>query len=146
MKVLLLISVLALVTTGGAAYGQTESPGAQAADPGITPNGVIGVITVINSAAKQLTLKTDAGAQITVALSDSKNYLRLPPGEQTLVNAIRIPFIDVAEGDRVWARGKVAADHQSVRALSLVVMSKADVAKKHEQERLDWSRRGVLGV
>jgi hypothetical protein len=149
MKALLLFIALVLVTTfGGAVYAQTQpaAPGTQGADPGITANGVIGEVKVINAATNQLTLKTDAGSLVTVALSDKTNYLRLPPGEKTLANATKIAFTDVGEGDRVWARGKVAEDRQSVPALALVVMSKADIAKKQEQERLEWRQRGILGV
>src|SRR5690348_5807443 len=44
------------------------------------------------------------------------------------------------------ARGNVAEDRKSVPALQIIVMSKVDIAKKQEAERLEWRRRGVLGV
>src|SRR6185503_12178332 len=70
----------------------------------------------------------------------------LAPGEKTLTNATKIAFADVGEGDRVWARGKVADDHKSVPAAALIVMNKADIAKKQEAERAEWKRRGLLGI
>jgi hypothetical protein len=131
------------------AFAQTPStttPAQPAGDPGITPNGVIGEVKVIDNSAKQLIVKTDAGSLVTVALADSTSYMRLPPGEKTLDKATKIVFGDLGEGDRVFARGKVADDKKSVPARVLVVMSKADIAKKQEAERAEWKRRGVLGI
>lgn len=146
--------VLVVVLVGSSAFAQTPSspspttPPAvgQGGDPGITPNGVIGEVKVIDNAAKQLIVKTDAGSLVTVALSDKTVYMRLAPGEKTLTNATKIAFSDVGEGDRVWARGKVADDHKSVPATALIVMNKVDIAKKQEAERAEWKRRGVLGI
>jgi len=144
--------VLVGVLAGSSANAQTtpstaSSPaGQQAGDPGITPNGVIGEVKVIDNAAKQLIVQTDAGSLVTIALADSTVYMRLPPGEKTLDKATKIVFADLGEGDRVFARGKVADDKKSVPARVLVVMSKADIAKKQEAERAEWKRRGVLGI
>ena len=141
--------VLVAVLAGFSANGQTTpaTPAAQpAGDPGITPNGAIGEVKVIDTSAKQLIVKTDAGSLVTVALGEKTVYMRLAPGEKTLTNATKIAFSDVGEGDRVWARGKVADDHKSVPASALIVMNKIDIAKKQEQERAEWKRRGVLGI
>ena len=141
--------VLVLVPASFRASAQTTtltSASPQAGDPGITPNGAIGEVKVIDSPARQLILKTDAGTLITVALGDKTVYMRLAPGEKTLTNAAKIAFTDVGEGDRVWARGKVADDHKSVPATALIVMNKADIAKKQEQERAEWKKRGILGI
>jgi hypothetical protein len=46
----------------------------------------------------------------------------------------------------VLALGKVSEDHKLVPAKTLVVMTKADIAKKQEAERAEWKRRGVLGI
>jgi hypothetical protein len=143
---------LALVLVAGCVvnvYSQTpqSSPaGAQAGDANITPNGVIGEVRSIDAAARQMIVKTDAGSLVTVKLGDKTAYLRLAPGEKTLTNATKITFADVGEGDRVWARGKVADDRKSVPALAVVVMTKADIAKKQEADRAEWRRRGILGV
>ena len=142
--------VLLLVPAGSSASAQQTTPptppSAQAGDPGITPNGAIGEVKVIDSPAKQLIIKTDAGSLVTVALGDKTVFMRLAPGEKTLTNAAKIAFTEVGEGDRVWARGKVADDHKSVPATALIVMNKVDIAKKQEEERAEWKRRGVLGI
>jgi hypothetical protein len=146
--------VLVAVLAGSSAFAQTPSSpptattaaAGQGGDPGITPNGVIGEVKVIDNAAKQLIVKSDAGSLVTVALGDKTVYMRLAPGEKTLTNATKIAFSDVGEGDRVWARGKVADDHKSVPATALIVMNKVDIAKKQEAERAEWKKRGVLGI
>src|SRR6266851_7144900 len=141
--------VLVLGPAGFRASAQAPSPTAaaqQPGDPGITANGAIGEVKVIDAAGRQLIVKTDAGSLVTVALGDKTIYMRLAPGEKTLNNATKITFGDVGEGDRVWARGKVADDHKSVPAVALIVMNKADIAKKQEAERAEWKRRGILGI
>ena len=119
---------------------------AQGADPNITAKYAIGEIKSIDAAAKQMTIKTDAGSMITVSLSDKTTYKKLAPGEQTLTNATDVALTDLAEGDRVMARGTVAEDRKSVPAAMIVVMTKGDLAKKQEAERAEWRRRGILGV
>jgi hypothetical protein len=151
MKALFLAFALIqiLLIAGPGAKAQTSAPaaaGQQPGDAGITANGAIGEVKVIDAAGRQLILKTDAGSLVTVALGDKTVYMRLAPGEKTLTNATRITLADVAEGDRVWARGKVADDHKTIPAVALIVMNKADIARKQEAERAEWKRRGVLGI
>jgi hypothetical protein len=148
MKAHFLAIALALLTGPAGAYAQTPqaTPASQQADKGITPNSAIGEVKAIDPGSNQLIVKTDAGSVVTVTVSDKTVYMRLAPGETTLTNATKIAFADVAEGDRVWARGKVSEDLKSVPAAALIVMNKADIAKKQEAERAEWRRRGILGV
>jgi hypothetical protein len=115
-------------------------------DANVTANGVIGEVKAIDVNSGQLIVKTDAGSIVTVALKEKTSYLRLAPGEKTLANATKITLAEVGEGDRVWARGKVSDDHRSLPAVALVIMNKADIARKQEQERAEWRRRGIFGV
>ncbi len=126
----------------------TASPAsiAQSTDPGIAAKHAIGEVKSIDSAAKQLTIKTDAGSEVTVLLNDKTSYKKLAPGEQTLTNATDVAFADLAEGDRIMARGNVSEDRKSVPAAMVIVMTKGDLAKKQEAERTEWRRRGILGV
>lgn len=132
MKTFVLAMALALFTQGG--------------DPGIAAKHAIGEVKTIDAAAKQITIKTDAGSTVAVSLSDKTTYKRLAPGETSLANATDITFTDVSEGDRIMARGTVSEDKKSVPALQIIVMTKGDLAKKQEAERLEWRRRGILGV
>ena len=141
--------VLGGVLAGSGANAQTSPTNpalSQTGDPSISPNRALGEVKVIDVAAKQLIVKTDAGSLVTVVLSDSTSYLRVAPGETSLAHATKITFTDVAEGDRVLALGKVSDDHKLVPAKTVVVMTKADIAKKQEAERAEWRRRGVLGI
>lgn len=148
MRAHFLAIALALLTGTAGVYGQTPqaTPASQQTDKGITPNSAIGEVKAIDPASNQLIVKTDAGSVVTVTVSDKTVYMRLAPGETTLANAAKIAFADVAEGDRVWARGKVSEDLKSVPAAALIVMNKADIAKKQDAERAEWRRRGILGV
>jgi hypothetical protein len=151
MKALFLAIALVLVGVHAGlnanAQTTTTAPASpQATDPSISPNRALGEVKVIDTAAKQLIIKTDAGSLVTVVLSDSTAYKRIAPGETTLANATITTFAEVAEGDRVLAMGKVSDDRKLVPARTLVVMTKADIAKKQEAERAEWKRRGVLGM
>lgn len=119
---------------------------AQAPDPNITQNGVIAEVKVIDAASKQITVKTDAGSLVTVTVADNTVYKKVQPGQTGLTGATDLTFAEVAEGDRIFARGKPAEDNKSVLARMVIVMSKADIAKKQEDERAEWRRRGLLGV
>ena len=118
----------------------------QGGDPNITAKYAVGEVKSIDATAKQLTIQTDAGSTVTVSLSDKTTYKKLAPGEKSLTNATDVTFTDLAEGDRVMARGNVSADQKSVPALMVVVMTKGDLAKKADAERAEWRRRGILGV
>ena len=149
MRKNLVLFVLVLMTTASIAFGQAAtgpSAASQTGDQSITPNRVIGEVKAIDSASKQLIVKTDAGSLVNAVLSDATTYMRVAPGETSLANATKITFADLAEGDRVMAMGKVSDDKKSVPARAVVVMTKADIAKKHESERAEWRRRGILGV
>src|SRR5215213_391907 len=129
-----------------AALGLITLLAPQGGDPNITAKYAIGEVKTIDATARQLTIKTDAGSMVTVSLTDKTTYKKLAPGETSLTNATDVAFADLAEGDRVMARGTVSADQKSVPALMVVVMTKGDLAKKAEAERAEWRRRGLLGV
>ena len=136
--------VCALLATS--VIAQTPATTGQSADASISSNRALGEVKVIDKAAKQLIIKTDAGSLVNVVLSDATSYMRVAPGETNLTNATKIAFADVAEGDRVLAMGKVSEDHKTVPARTVIVMTKADIAKKQEAERAEWKRRGVMGI
>jgi Cu/Ag efflux protein CusF len=142
MRTLFFAAVIGLITllaTGAASFAQT-------ADPNITAKYAIGEVKAIDAAAKQLTIKTDAGSTVVVSFGDKTTYKKLAPGETSLTNATDVTLADLAVGDRVMARGTVSEDRKSVPAVQIVVMTKGDLAKKQDAERAEWRRRGILGV
>ena len=146
MRFLFLAFIVLITGTQISANNLVIRATTQANDPGILAKGAIGEVKAIDSAAKQITLKTDAGSVVLVSFTDKTTYKRLAPGETALTNATDITLADVAEGDRIWARGTVSEDRKSVPASMIVLMTKGDIAKKQEAERLEWRRRGILGV
>ena len=142
MRTFFFAAVIAFISL----LASTPASLAQTADPDIAAKYAIGEVKSIDAAAKQLTIKTDAGSMVSVTLSDKTTYKKLAPGEKTLANATDLTFTDLGEGDRVMARGTVSDDRKTVPALQVIVMTKGDLAKKQEAERLEWRRRGILGV
>ena len=123
------------------AFAQTPS-----ASPAPAISGVIGEVKNIDAAANQIIVRTDSGVLVTVNLSDKTQYKRMALGAKTLDTATTITLAEVGQGDRVWARWRAGSDQKTVPTPQLIVMSKADLAKKQEQERAEWRRRGVSGI
>jgi hypothetical protein len=131
------------LTTLGAAHLISLIAYAQA--PAAKLDRVIGEVTAIDAGAKQIQLKTDAGATIAAAVDDNTSYLRVPPGEKDLKKAATITLENVAAGDRAFVRGHMGADQKSIAAVAVIIMSKAELAQKHERDREEWKRRGLAG-
>ena len=100
---------------------------------------VVGEITAVDASAKQIQVKGDDGASYVVVIDDNTAYLRLPLGEKDLKKATKIAFADVTVGDRLLAP-------KATPAKTVIIMTKADVAKKHDQDRAEWQKRGVAGI
>ena len=133
------ISLITLSLATSLAVAQTD-------DPSIAAKHAIGEVKTVDAATKQVTIKTDAGSVVIVSVTEKTTYKKLAPGEKTLTNATDVTFAEVTEGDRIMARGTVSEDKKSVPAVQIIVMTKGDLAKKQEAERLEWRRRGILGV
>lgn len=142
----LILLATARTVVNAQATAPTSAAPAQGGDPNITLNSVIGEVKAIDATTRQITVKTDAGSVVTATVGDTTAYLRVAPGAKDLTGATKITFADVAEGDRVMAMGKVSEDKKAVPVRNLIVMTKADLAKKQEAERAEWRRRGILGV
>lgn len=133
-------SVMCALAPAGSAQAQSVT---QALPPG-SPARSVGTVKAI--AGNVITLATDAGSEFNVLLSPSAVMVRTAPGHKDLQGATPIQLQDVKIGDRMLVRGKVADDGKSIAAASCVVMKQEDIAQKQEQEREDWSKRGLGGV
>jgi hypothetical protein len=136
------LTVVSVLSWSFGAFGQT--PSASPTTAAIV--GVIGEVKNLDAASNQIIVRADNGVLYTVNLSAKTKYKRSAPGAKSLENATAITLADVGSGDRVWAYGRVSEPQKTVPAQMLVVMSKADLAKKQEQERAEWRRRGVSGI
>jgi hypothetical protein len=70
---------------------------------------LIGEVTAVDAAAKQLTVRADSGETATVTTTEQTTYLRMPPGETSLQKGQPAAFADVRVGDRVLAPGLPAS-------------------------------------
>ncbi|MFN2576486.1 MAG: hypothetical protein ABR607_02230 [Pyrinomonadaceae bacterium] len=137
-------SILSLVIMLGAASALwAQTPGSS---PGAQIPGVIGEVKNIDTATNQMIVRAENGVLSTVILNDKTQYKRMALGAKSLAGASEIALSDVGAGDRVWARWRPGTDQTTAPAAQLVVMSKADLAKKQEAERAEWRRRGVSGI
>jgi len=105
---------------------------------------VIGVVKSVNG--NTVTLTTDAGTEINVAIQPATRLMRMAPGQTDLKTATAIQLSDVQVGDRMLAGGAASDDGKSVTATSAVIMTKSDVAAKQQHDREEWQKHGVGGV
>src|SRR5215475_5641964 len=115
-------------------------------DQAITPLSVLGVVTEINADRRELSVTTAAGSKVTLTLSDSTVFMRIPPGEKTKDKFIKITSNDFAVGDSVFARGRISEDRKTMPAREFYVMSKGEIADKRDREREAWRTRGIAGT
>jgi len=130
-----------LLLTVSAVFSQTPTSG-----PAAQVSGVIGEVKTIDTASNQMMVRADNGVINSVGINEKTQYKRMAPGAKDMTGATDITLADVGPGDRIWARWLPSKDPKTTPAARLVVMSKADLAKKQEQERNEWRRRGVSGI
>ncbi len=102
--------------------------------------------TVKAIAGSTLTLTTDDGHDISVAVAANARILQLPPGSTDLKAAQTITLGDVTAGDRVLVLGAAGADASSFQAGRVILMKSTDIAAQHAREEADWQRRGSGGI
>ncbi|HYH85500.1 MAG TPA: hypothetical protein VEX60_08455, partial [Pyrinomonadaceae bacterium] len=139
MKRTLTVLALALLAIAAAssALAQTAAPA----------TNVLGDVVAVDTGAKTIFVKTDAGAVVTVTVADSTRILKNPPGETKLDKATPMSLAEVGAGDRILALGKLSEDGKTLpSARAVVINTKAEVAAKHEAERAEWQQRGIVGV
>ena len=137
------LCALAMLASASVLTAQTTAP---PSDPAITSLSVTGVVTDLKPDTRQVIVKTAAGNEVTVTLSDRTTFRRIPPGEKTKDKFIPITPTDFGVGDSVFARGRMTDDRKTMPALEFYVMSKAEIAQKRERERDEWSKRGIAGT
>src|SRR5262249_5933226 len=91
-------------------------------------------------------IKTDAGQFITLSFGDNTRFLKVRPGETALSSSSEITPALVGVGDRVSSRGVPSTYKTQLLADTVILMSKADIPQKQEQEAREWSTRRSAGV
>ncbi len=112
--------------------------------PAATAARQLGTVTAIS--ADSLTLKTDAGQQVTVSVADGVRILQLAPGSTDLKTAQTIALKDIAVGDRVLVNGKAGDTASTFAASRVILMKSTDIAQRRATEQADWQKRGTGGI
>jgi len=136
----LIFAGMLVVSFDGAGYGQTQPP-AQAQSSTVRP---VGTVRAINGNA--ITVMTESGSEVRVLVHEPTRMLRIAPGQKDLKDATPMQLQELQVGDRMIVRGSLSDDGKSVLASSLLVMKKADIQARQQQEREDWQKRGVGGL
>lgn len=127
-----------------AAVGNAQVPSNVSSATRVVQQHLIGEVTAIDPTTNQITVKTDAGASVSVAVNAQTRYRRLPPGQTSLETAETITNADVKVGDRVLIPGGATlAGGAATR--QVIVMAREAVAARRVQQRDDWRTRGVNG-
>ena len=93
-------------------------------------NKVIGEVTAIDPSGSKMTVKQDAGGDAEVPLDANTSFMLVPPGEKDLRKATRIELKDLVTGDRVYARSRKIDGQDQTPAVSVIVMSRTEVAQQ----------------
>jgi hypothetical protein len=104
----------------------------------------VGAVSSISG--QTITLKTDAGAEVVVTVTDSTKLLQLKPGQKNLKEATPLSLSDIKTGDRILVRGTASADGKQLQATSVIAMKQSDIADKQARDRAEWQRNGVGGL
>ena len=136
-KTLLTVLALALALSAGVLMAGAQS----------SANNVLGDVVAVDAAAKQIFVKTDAGAVVIVSVSDATRVLKNPPGESKTDKAVPYTLAEIVAGDRVLALGKLSDDGKTLAGPRVVIVNtKVELSAKQEKERAEWQARGVVGV
>jgi Cu/Ag efflux protein CusF len=143
MKKLLTLYALALALSI-AATASAQTPQTQPAQSGDASRPatqrIIGEVTGIDAAAGRISIRTDAGETLTVAVDDKTKYMRLPPGETTMEKAVGVTREDVRVGDRVLVPDASSSSAQAA-ARRVILMGRAPAAGAQGERGRDDGRR-----
>ena len=117
---------LSTILVSGLVFGQTPAPAARR---------ILGEVTAVDAAGGKFTVKVDKGDAQVVEKAADLQFKRVPPGVTDLKKAEVSKLDELEVGDRVLVRDK-----------DVVVMAKHELAKKHEADREEWTKRGTSGL
>ena len=109
------------------------------------PDRVVGLVTAVDKATNQISVKADTGETKAVVISATSAVLRMPPGETSAQKALKISLEEVAVGDRVFARGAFTGDGKMLEARQVVVSSAVATAAQAQPQQADPRKRPMAG-
>lgn len=117
---------LSTILVSALVFGQTAAP---------TARRILGEVTAVDAAGGKFTVKVDKGEAQVIEKAADLQFKRVPPGVTDLKKAEVSKLDELEVGDRVLVRDK-----------DVVVMAKHELAKKHEADREEWTKRGTSGL
>jgi hypothetical protein len=119
-----------------------QTPAAAPAVAAVPPK--LGTVKTISGTS--ITLATDAGAMVTIAVPDTAKVQQLAVGSTDLKTAKPAQFSDIAVGDRLLAAVRAGDTPDSFVAKQVVVMKSADIAQMQAAQQAAWKTNGVGGI
>jgi hypothetical protein len=104
----------------------------------------LGTVTAING--DTLTIKPATGDERQVQVPSTADLKRIEPGQTSLSGAASMQFSEIASGDRVLVWVDPNSTSGTPKALRVVAIKAADLAKKREEEQQEWRVNGVGGL
>jgi len=141
------LALIAVFFSAGVSAQTTNPASVNSANAANTPKvyQLVGEVTAVDKTANQVSIKTKTNEVVALSLDQNTDYKRVPPGETTLNKAVAVTLADMTVGDQVYARGMISDNGNRAPVRQLVIMSHVDIARKHEQERAEWRKRGIVG-
>ena len=143
-KALILGILLAFCRITATGWLTAPSAFAQAPAPAAAPAPQRGTVKAISGSA--LTVATDGGPTVTIAVPDGVKISVLAVGSTDLKTATPSQFSDITVGDRILASVKAGDSPTSFTARQVVLMKSADIAKMQADQQADWKTNGVGGI
>ena len=122
---LFLTAILFAVLISAPGFGQAGAPGRQ----------LMGEVASVDAAGGTFVVKADKGGNETIEKASALTYKRVDPVTKDMKTAEPTTLGELQVGDRVLVLNK-----------SVIVMSKKELAKKHEADAAEWTKRGTSGV
>ncbi|HEX7956192.1 MAG TPA: hypothetical protein VF508_04570 [Pyrinomonadaceae bacterium] len=135
MKKLYLLLALSLLVPAHAAAQAQQGGGDAAAAARPARQRLVGEVTAVDAASKQVTVRSDSGESVTFTTTEQTAYTRLPPGETALDKGERVTFAEVRAGDRVLVVSAAGG-----AATRVILMARAAAAGGAGQARDDGRR------
>lgn len=104
----------------------------------------LGTVTAING--DTLSIKPAQGEERQVQVPATAELKRIEPGQTSLGGAAAMQFSEIATGDRVLVWIDPNSTSSTPTALRVVAIKAADLARKRQEEQMDWELHGVAGL
>jgi hypothetical protein len=103
---------------------------------------VVGTVSLFKAGTAEIEIQPDTGTAVAMKVTADTIAQKVAPGATDLKHAETIKVTDLALGDRVLATPEPGTGNLR----RIVVMPAADIVKKNQADRMDWTRRGVSGM